>query len=92
MCDMAQILNFHSWCILLDKDATFFILKVTDNPALYAFELSSHPSWFLGHRRSKPYRMVLRKVDESSKEVLDSTFHLNRHPCYSKANKGKLVA
>ncbi|XP_074627677.1 uncharacterized protein LOC141885719 isoform X3 [Acropora palmata] len=72
---------------IFNKDATFFILKVTDKPALYAFELSSHPSWFLGHRKSKPYRVVLRKVDESSKEVLDSTFHLTRRPCYSKTNK-----
>ncbi|XP_022790138.1 uncharacterized protein LOC111329653 isoform X2 [Stylophora pistillata] len=66
------------------KDATFFILKVTERPALYAFELYSHPAWFLRHLKHKPYKMVLRKVNESSKDVLDSTFFLAPHRCFPK--------
>lgn len=70
---------------LTDKDATFFILKVTENPALYAFELYSHPTWFMRHLKHKPYKMVLRKVNESSKHVMDSTFYLAPHRCSAKS-------
>ncbi|XP_068730256.1 uncharacterized protein [Montipora capricornis] len=72
---------------IFNKDATFFILKVTNNPALYAFELCSHPSWFMGHKNYKPYRLVLGKVNESSKEVIDSTFYLASHHCLKKKEK-----
>ncbi|XP_078344576.1 uncharacterized protein LOC144630152 isoform X3 [Oculina patagonica] len=67
------------------KDATFFILKVTEDPALYAFELYSHPTWFMRHLSHKPYKMVLRKVNESSKHVMDSTFYLAPHRCSAKS-------
>ena len=76
---------------MTDKDATFFILKVTESPALYAFELYSHPTWFLRHLKHKPYKMVLRKVNESSKGVMDSTFYLAPHPCSAKEKKGNVL-
>ena len=74
-------------CLISVKDATFFILKVTENPALYAFELYSHPTWFMRHLKHKPYKVVLSKVNESSKEVMDSTFYLSPHDCPSKKKK-----
>lgn len=72
------------------KDATFFILRVTESPALYAFELYSHPTWFLRHLKHKPYKMVLRKVNESSKAVMDSTFYLAPHACSVAKKNGKV--
>lgn len=75
------------FCLISVKDATFFILKVTENPALYAFELYSHPTWFIRHLKHKPYKVVLSKVNESSKEVMDSTFYLSPHDCPLKKKK-----
>lgn len=65
----------------LEKDATFYLLQVKDNPPLYAFELVGHPTWFLKHAKRKPYKVLLEKVDENTKNVMDSTFFLSRIPC-----------
>ena len=39
------------------------------------------------HLKHKPYKVVLSKVNESSKEVMDSTFYLSPHDCPSKKKK-----
>ena len=67
--------------LLPAKDATFHMIKVTDKPALYAFELSGHPEWFMWHRRTKPYTLKLKEVHKVSQTVLDATFYLMRIAC-----------
>ena len=39
------------------------------------------------HLKHKPYKVVLSKVNESSKEVMDSTFYLSPHDCPSRKKK-----
>ena len=75
--------------LLTGKDATFFILKVTEHPPLYAFELYSHPAWFMRHLKHKPHRLVLRRVNEASREVMDSTFYLAPSRCRTHIKHGK---
>lgn len=57
------------------------MIKVTDDPALYAFELSGHPEWFLWHTQKKPYNLRLKEVNKVSKTVLDATFYLTDTDC-----------
>ncbi|EDO33938.1 predicted protein [Nematostella vectensis] len=70
------------------KDATFYLLKVQDDPALYAFELYSHPSWFVAHKRTLPYKLTLRHVTGADQHVMDSTFFLEPRKCQT-SGKGK---
>lgn len=54
---------------------------MTEHPALYAFEMSNHPKWFLWHKTKKPYSLILKKVKKITEEVMDATFFLTPTKC-----------
>ncbi|XP_031567072.1 uncharacterized protein LOC116302026 isoform X2 [Actinia tenebrosa] len=71
------------------KDATFYLLKVQNDPPLYAFELYGHPSWFIMHNKKK-HMLMLGHVRGSENEVMDSTFAFKKVRCLQKRRQGQV--